>query len=122
MSLDRDVHVPMTLNRTEFMELVRVTDRPIIMKFGAAWCGPCRKIEKQVHDGFENNKTSALCINIDIDDSIDLYAFLKGKKMVNGIPALLAYRVGNGSFAPDISVTGADINEVNTFFSSCASL
>jgi thioredoxin 1 len=122
MSQERDVHAPMTLNRADFMELVRVTNKPIIMKFGATWCGPCRRIEKQVHDGFENNRTRAVCINIDIDESIDLYAFLKGKRMINGVPALLAYRVGNGGFAPDLSVTGADINEVNAFFSSCASL
>jgi hypothetical protein len=38
--------------------------------------------------------TSAI---IDIDDNFEIYAFLKSKKMVNGVPVILCYKKGNQS-------------------------
>ena len=122
MSDERDVMKSVTLTRKDFLHLLSVTNKPVIMKFGATWCGPCRRIETQVQQGFNRYKDSAVCINIDIDESIDLYAFLKSKRMVQGVPTLLGYKVGNGSFAPDMIVTGADSREVETFFSNCATM
>ena len=61
-------------------------------------------------------------MELDIDDTVDLYFALKSKKMVNGIPALLAYYQENSRekehwFIPSDSVTGADERQVNEFFS-----
>jgi thiol-disulfide isomerase/thioredoxin len=120
MSDERDVMAPVTLTRQDFLQLLQVTKKPVILKFGATWCGPCRRIEDQVSRGFHSCKDSAVCINVDIDESIDLYAFLKSKRMVQGVPTLLAYRGSNDSFAPDLSVTGADPAQVAAFFSNCA--
>ena len=55
-------------------------------------------------------------IIIDVDESRDIYAFLKSKKQINGIPVLMAYYKGNETFAPNDSVTGADIGAINSFF------
>jgi hypothetical protein len=62
------------------------------------------------------------CAVIDIDESFDVYAFLKSKKMVQGIPAILCYKKGNVSYAPDQVVLGADMNQVSTFFSTCRAM
>jgi len=48
-----------------------------------------------------------------------LYAYLKQKRMVNGIPVMLMYKRGNLTFAPDDSVTGADPNDLDSFFKRC---
>jgi hypothetical protein len=53
---------------------------------------------------------------IDVDESFELYAFLKNKKMVNGIPAILAYYKGNLHYAPDDGVIGANNTEIIAFF------
>ena len=60
--------------------------------------------------------TSPLRTSTDIDDAFDLYAFLKSKKIVNGVPAILAYKVGNVGYAPDDVVIGADTSQVKMFF------
>lgn len=62
------------------------------------------------------------CYDVDVDDSFDLYAFLKSKRMINGIPVILAYKKGNTSFAPDLSVTGANAESITNFFTACRNL
>ena len=54
-----------------------------------------------------------------MDESFDLYAYLKSKKMVNGIPVMLCYKKGNVSFAPDDAVTGAEPFALDAFFKRC---
>ena len=56
------------------------------------------------------------CYIIDIDNSLEVYSFLKNKKMVNGIPAILAYYSENTSHIPDDVVIGADAVKINEFF------
>ena len=59
------------------------------------------------------------CAIIDVDESFDVYSFLKSKRMVNGIPAILAYYKGNVNYIPDNSITGSDRQQLQTFFTSC---
>jgi hypothetical protein len=56
----------------------------------------------------EAPKEYVICCDIDVDESFDLYAFLKTKKMVNGIPAVLVYEKSNTSYIPDFSYVGGD--------------
>jgi hypothetical protein len=42
--------------------------------------------------------------------------------MMKGIPTMMAYKKGTTSYAPDDSISGADINEVNDFFMRCRKL
>ena len=65
-----------------------------------------------------NNETIHI-YSVDVDDCFDVYAFLKQKKMVSGIPALLAYKKGNTFFAPDASVSGTNETDINNFFNTC---
>ena len=66
----------------------------IILKFTATWCGPCNQIKSLCNEYVKKLPTNIYYYEIDIDDSLELYANLKSKKMVNGIPALLAYNSG----------------------------
>jgi hypothetical protein len=60
-----------------------------------------------------------VCADIDVDQSIDFYSFLKSKKMVNGIPVILCYKKGNVTFIPDDTITGADPVQLDLFFKRC---
>lgn len=90
----------------------------IVMKFGAEWCGPCKKIEEQVNILMQKTGSNVKCYIIDIDeeDNFETYAFLKTKKMVNGIPAILCWKKGNVSHIPDDVVVGSNAVEINLFF------
>jgi len=106
-------------NREIFMGLLTKNPGLIVIKFGAKWCGPCKKIKNVVNGFFASSPDDVLCCDIDVDESSDLYSFLKSKKMVNGIPAMMCYKRNNTSFIPDDSVVGADPNELDKFFRRC---
>ena len=91
-----------------------------IIKFGAEWCGPCKKVDPLIYAYFaELQGPQIQCAIIDIDESFEVYAFLKSKKMVNGIPVILAYRKGNTTYIPDEVIVGADENQIHLFFERC---
>jgi len=106
-------------DRKQFAELLQVNPGLIIIKFGADWCGPCKLIEQDVISGFRSMPNNVQCVTVDIDVSVDLYAYLKMKKMVNGVPVLLCYKKGNLSFVPDEAIGGPDSVKLRLFFQSC---
>ena len=119
MNSPRITHIE---SRAEFANLLARNPGMIILKFGADWCGPCKKIEHQVHQFFAAlpQDGSVLYGDINIDDSVDVYAFLKSNRRVNGIPVILCYVKGQCSgIIPTFSITGADQTELNRFFSNC---
>ena len=94
----------------------------IILKFTATWCKPCKTIKPLVDEWFAKLPNNFVIVELDIDETMDLYAALKRKKMINGIPVLLAYYESKGRdpnhwFIPSDSVTGANEKQVNEFFS-----
>ena len=65
--------------------------RIIVIKFSADWCAPCKKIKPIWDNWLETVSSNIICIDIDIDESLDLYMSFKNKKIINGIPAILAF-------------------------------
>jgi thioredoxin 1 len=109
-------------NRQEFLNLLQVNPGLVIIKLGATWCGPCKLIAPVVHGFFASSPNDVVCADIDVDESFDLYAYFKSKKMVNGIPVMLCYKKGNNNYLPDDSVTGADPAALDAFFKRCGAL
>jgi thiol-disulfide isomerase/thioredoxin len=104
---------------SEFSEILQKNPGLIIIKFGAEWCKPCKLIENQVYFWMNRMPDTVQCYVIDIDECFDVYAFLKTKKMVNGIPVILCYDRGNTHYIPSDSVIGADKLQVDAFFNRC---
>jgi hypothetical protein len=106
-------------NRDSLFHLLENNPGLIILKLGATWCGPCHKIKDVVHAFFATSPDNVVCGDIDVDECIDFYSFLKSKKMVNGIPVMLCYKKGNKTYIPDDSITGADPMGLQQFFKRC---
>ena len=106
-------------SREHFLRLLEKNPGLVILKLGATWCGPCKTIKPVVDGFFASSPDNVICCEIDVDESFDLYAYLKSKKMVNGIPVLLCYKKGNTSFIPDDSVTGSKPEDLDKFFKRC---
>lgn len=106
-------------NRQDFFDLLKVNPGLVIIKFGATWCGPCKKIKHVVDGFFATSPDNVICADVDVDESFDLYGFFKSKKMVNGIPVMLCYIKGNETFIPDDSITGIDPGALDAFFKRC---
>ena len=90
----------------------------IIIKFTADWCAPCKSIKDYINNIVKDLPSKIKFYEIDVDDSIELYAKFKNKKMVNGIPALLAFKDGIKDiwYIPDDSILGANKDEIRSFF------
>ena len=103
-------------SRSQFEELLKQNPGKVVLKFGATWCGPCKRIDPLVNQWFSNMPATVNCAAIDIDESFDLYGAFKTKRQITGIPAILCFNKGNESYIPDLNVVGADVVQVNTFF------
>ena len=110
-------------DRTAFLTLLSKNPGLLIFKFTADWCKPCQSIKSEVDAHFKSiTNDDILCYEIDVDECFDLFAFMKTKKMMKGIPTLMAYKKGNIRYVPDDSISGADIGDVNAFFNRCRHL
>jgi thioredoxin 1 len=103
-------------SRSQFEEALQQNPGRIVIKFGATWCGPCKQIEPLVSQWFSKMPETVKCFVVDIDESFDLYSAIRAKRQINGIPAILCFNKGNTSYIPDLSVVGANVEQVNLFF------
>lgn len=106
-------------NINEFKQILIDNPGVVIIKFGAEWCGPCKQIDGLVKTMFGYMPNSVQNFMLDIDENTEIYSFLKNKKMVNGVPAILAYYKGNVSHIPDDSIVGANPPGIESFFRRC---
>ena len=105
-----------TADRITFLKHLAETPNHTVLKLTATWCGPCKQIAEYTRQASLRLPANVDLIECDVDESFDLYASLKQKKMVNGIPVVLFYKNGNTTLINDLSVTGAGIKELDAFF------
>jgi thiol-disulfide isomerase/thioredoxin len=99
-----------------------LSNKVLILKFSADWCGPCKKIAPAYQEFIAQAPENIIFGDIDVDENLDLYMALKKQKMVTGIPVFLAF-FGDAKrtmwFIPDDSIVGADSVAVAQFFNRC---
>ena len=93
-----------------------------ILKLTASWCGPCKKIAPYVARLNEayRQKYNFEYIEVDVDQSLDLYAFFKKMKMANGVPTFLTFKKSKYKpdtyYVPHACITGADPRGLEEFY------
>lgn len=112
--------LPVRTKITDGNDLARIlaSENPgiILIKLGATWCGPCKTIEPYIRFYAPRMPVSVQSFVIDIDECPQFYGYLQTRKMVKGVPALLAYYAGNVSYIPDDVVVGANVQQVQSFY------
>jgi thiol:disulfide interchange protein len=104
------------MNREEFGTLLENNQGVLVVKFTAAWCKPCQTIKAQVDKETANLPDHVKFIELDIDVHFDVYANMRSKKQVVGIPAILAYKKGNTTWFADHSISGTNPVAISQFF------
>jgi thiol-disulfide isomerase/thioredoxin len=107
----------------ELQTLINENPGVLVIKMGATWCGPCNKIKKIANEqmtGLVNTwGNSVTIIEIDIDECFEVYASLKTKRIVNGIPAILCWFKGNTELRPSEFINDSNPNGVSLLFDKC---
>jgi thioredoxin-like negative regulator of GroEL len=109
----------MTLAEFQQMQM-KAKNTIIVVKFGAEWCKPCKLIKSTCEEWSTTRRANIIYADIDIDESMDLYMAFKSKKMVRGVPVILAFNTAlprDQWYIPDRSVEGGDIEAVKLFLS-----
>ena len=95
-------------DREEFKVFVKSFNGVVIVKFGAVWCAPCKRIKPYVMHRFSQLKGNVVLADLDIDENDDVYTFSKCTK----IPTMVSFVNGDKM---DI-VVGENQNDLNAFF------
>ena len=106
------------MDRKRFLGLLEENQGVIVVKYGATWCNPCKVIEPYLEEKKRTLGSDTNYIALDVDEDFDLYAHLKMKKQVRGVPVLLAFKKGNVTPYADKCVTGTNRAELDNFFNS----
>src|SRR3954467_9861662 len=58
------------LTDATFNEVVQAADTPVLVEFGATWCGPCKMLEPILAELADEQEGRVLVATIDIDDNL----------------------------------------------------
>lgn len=109
------------MDRAQFTELLSgPRETHLLAKFSADWCKNCPAVTARVEKWCREEKPPHIqCLFFDCDDSFDLFASLKQKKIAPAIPCLLFYRrENNNMYAPDEILVGG--KELDAFLAKLA--
>lgn len=79
-----------SIGSDEFENKVLKADKPVLVDFFAAWCGPCQMMAPTIDELAGELKDKAYVFKVDIDKEHDL----ANKYQVMSIPTLLVFKDG----------------------------
>jgi len=106
----------------ELQNILNANPGIVIIKFSATWCSPCKRAAPHINAAIANLPNTYKVYFLDIDESLEIYAYFKTKRMVSGIPSMIAWRKGNTTPIPDNMVSSSDTKQIDAFFQKCADL
>ena len=73
-----------------FEEVVLKSDKPVVVDFWAAWCGPCRMVGPIIEELAQDYEGKAIVGKVDVDNHQQFTA----KYGVRNIPTVLVFKGG----------------------------
>jgi len=81
---------PVELTDSNFDEMIKSGDKPVLVDFWAEWCGPCKMIAPVVEELANDYDGKAVIAKVDVDSNPSVSA----KYGIRSIPTLLVFKNG----------------------------
>jgi len=104
------------MDRKQFQQLLESKRDWLVVYLSAPWCAPCAVAEPLIAAHVARLPSRIAYLHLNVDTCGDVFAALRAKKQVRGIPALLAYQPGNTTLISDASCSGADETDIAAVF------
>jgi thioredoxin 1/putative thioredoxin len=78
------------VNERDFEKEVLVSELPVLVEFGATWCGPCKVVEPELEALAQEYAGRAKVLTVDIDQS----PFLARQLGIQSVPTFLVFHQG----------------------------
>lgn len=78
-----------TVNDNTFDEEVLKSETPILVEFGAVWCGPCKRLAP-ILEQLAQEEPNLKIVLVDIDDSPEI----SSKMGIRSVPTLIVFKNG----------------------------
>jgi thioredoxin 1 len=78
------------MEQKSFGEIIK-SEKPVLVDFSAAWCGPCKMMEPILHDVKKDLGDDVTIIKIDVDRNPEAAQAFH----VSGVPTLILFKEGN---------------------------
>ena len=79
-----------SLTNAEFDTLITQSTTPVVVDFGATWCGPCQALAPHIEKMAAEYAGKAVIGKVDVDDEPDL----AGRFGVMSVPTVLFFKGG----------------------------
>ncbi|QJQ95398.1 MULTISPECIES: thioredoxin [Halomonadaceae] len=73
-----------------FEQEVLKADQPVLLKFWAPWCGPCKMMAPVVDEVAEERSESLKVVSVNVDDAPEIAA----EHGVRGVPTVMLFKSG----------------------------
>ncbi|MBW1598820.1 thioredoxin [Streptomyces sp. JJ38] len=80
----------LTVTDADFEQVVLKSDKPVLVDFWAAWCGPCRQIAPSLEAISEEHAEKITVVKLNIDENPETAA----KYGIMSIPTMNVYQGG----------------------------
>lgn len=78
------------VNDATLADLLKSSSLPVLVDFGATWCGPCKMIEPHVEKLAETFQNKVQVVKLDVDESPNTAM----QNQVMGVPTLILFKGG----------------------------
>lgn len=78
------------LGKSEFEAKVLLAEKPVLVEFGAPWCGPCRLLEPVLEELAAEYSNRVDFYTVDVDQSSELAM----QHSVMGVPTVMLFKDG----------------------------